>query len=85
MDNTGGTKTNLLSLNLAHVHMGMDPPEAGIASVMIDGVPIHAVHYIKIEAQAGTITKCVLQFECEVSGKIGGQAVAEFLREAKGD
>ena len=84
MDETKGLKSNNLQLNIAHVHGGMEPPEPGVASVFIDGTPLHAVHSIQIFAAIGTTTKCSIVFECEVSGKIGGKSVEEFIRESQG-
>jgi len=81
MDYTKGTKSNKVTLNIAHVHNALEPPEPGVSSVMIDGVSIHAIDYIKIEAATGVPTKCVIQFECEVAGKIDGKGVADYIKE----
>lgn len=85
MDNTGGTKTNRVALNLSQVHGGLEPPEPGVAGVFIDGVPIHMFHYLSLEAGIGRPTKLVIQFECEVTGKLGGQVVEDMIREARGE
>jgi hypothetical protein len=82
-DNTLGTKSNQVSVNIGHVHMGTEPPEPGISPVIIDGTPIHALHYIKIEAQVGLPTTCIICFECEVSGKISGKPVEQVLAEMR--
>ena len=83
MDNTHGTKSNNVQLNIAHVHGGMEPPEPGVASVFIDGVPLHCVHSIQIFAAIGTTTKVSVVFEAEVSGKIGGKDIQDIIRESE--
>jgi hypothetical protein len=85
MDETHGTKTNRVRLNIAQVHGAMDAPEPGIAAVFIDGQPIHAMRYIQITAQFGAPTLISMQFECEVTGNLGGRSVEDLIREAKGE
>jgi hypothetical protein len=80
-DYTKGTKTNKVMLNIAQ-HPGVEPPEPGVASIIIDDVPIHAVHNIIIQAGSDMITRCSLVFECEVGGQIGGANVKDILRQA---
>jgi hypothetical protein len=79
IDNTKGTKCNRVELNIAQVHGAIEPPEPGIAAIIVDGTPILVVHYINIEAGVGRPTKVTLQFEAEVSGKIGNVNVAEEI------
>lgn len=81
-DETKGTKTNTVMLNIAQAP-GLEPPEPGIAPVIIDGNPIHAVRFIQIQAGSDQITLCSIQFECEVTGKIAGKAVEDMLEEIK--
>ena len=83
MDNTLGTKSNKVQLNIPHVLGGMDAPEPGIACVFIDGQPIHAPHYVQIVAALGQITKISLVFEAEVAGTLGGKPVDEIMREMR--
>lgn len=85
MDNTLGTKTNRVELNIAQVHGGIEPPEPNVAAVLVDGTAINMLHYINIEAGIGRPTKITLQFECEVSGKLGGKSVEEMIRESRGE
>lgn len=80
MDNTHGAKSNKVVLNIAHVHMGMDAPEPGVASVFIDGVPIHAAHFIQITAAVGSTTKVNIIFEAEVTGQLGSENIEEMIR-----
>jgi hypothetical protein len=81
-DETKGMKTNRVVLNLAH-HGSLEPPEPGVAAVMIDGIPIHAVEGIQITAGATVITRCSIVFECEVSGVIAGKDVEQMIRESR--
>lgn len=78
-DNTKGRKTNRVMLNIAQCP-GVEPPEPGIAPVVIDGQPIHAVRYIRIEAGSEQMTVVTLQFEAEVAGVIAGAPVEDILR-----
>jgi hypothetical protein len=85
MDNTGGTKSNQVSFNIPHVLGALDAPEAGVACVFIDGIPIHAPHYISMQAGIGQTTKVCITFECEVSGIIAGKPVEQMIKESKGE
>lgn len=80
MDNTKGAKSNRVQLNIPHVLGAMDAPEPEIACVFIDGVPIHAPHFIHITAAIGEITRISLTFEAEVSGTLGGKPVQDILK-----
>ena len=82
-DETKGLKTNRVMLNLGQ-HGSLEPPEPGIAAVIIDGVPIHAVQRIVISAGASEMTLCQIIFECEVSGQIAGTSVQDILRNSEG-
>jgi hypothetical protein len=83
MDNTLGTKSNRVAVNIAHVHGAMEPPEPGIAAVLIDGTPIHTPRYIQITAQISAPTIVTLSFEAEVAGEIAGKDVEQMLRESR--
>lgn len=83
VDNTHGSKTNRVTLNLAQVHGAIEPPEPGIAGVFIDGIPIHMPSYIKIEAGVGIPTKILIQFECEVAGRLGGENIEQMVQRMK--
>lgn len=85
MDNTKGTKTNRVKLNLAQVHGALEPPEPGVASVFVDDIPLHAVHYLQLTAGIGRPTLITLQFECDVVGKLGGKNIEEMIRETRGE
>ena len=83
MDNTLGTKSNRVQLNIPHVLGAMDAPEPGIACVFVDGIPIHAPHFVSIQAQIGQVTKVCITFEAEISGTIGGKPVDDIMRDMR--
>lgn len=80
-DETKGVKTNRVILNIPQCE-GVEPPEPGIAAIIIDGQPIHAYRYIQINAGVGQITTVTMTFEAEVGGNIGGVDVADRIRRA---
>jgi len=83
-DNTLGLKTNRVLLNIAQ-HPGVDPPEPGVAPVLIDGQPLHAVKFIRVTAGNDRLTQIELIFECEVGGVIGGVDIAQRIKESRGE
>jgi hypothetical protein len=78
-DNTKGTKTNRVTLNIGQV-AGTAPPEPGIAPVVIDGTPIHAVRHLQIDAGIDRVTTCIISFECEVSGFVDNVNIKDVLK-----
>lgn len=78
-DETLGIKTNRVMLNLAQCN-GVEAPEPGIAPVIIDGNPIHAVHQLVLLAGHDRMTTLTITFECEVSGQIAGASIADMLK-----
>lgn len=83
-DETLGTKTNRVGLNISQV-MGttLEPPEPGCAAVTVDGNPIHAVRSVQLLASVGQPTLIILQFECEATGVIGKEDVGDLLDRAR--
>lgn len=59
---------------------GAESPEPGIAAVMIDGVPIHNLTAISVNAGVGQYTHVALSFHCEVDGFVAGNDVGDIIR-----
>lgn len=72
---------NRVMLNLP-AFSSAEPPEPGVAPVIIDGTPIHGVQSVSVVASVGEFTRVGIVFEAEVGGLIAGKSVEDMIREA---